>query len=77
MLAELRRLLQHELGDVALSLRRIERGARVQLEFQEVTNDVLDRVLVRLVKLERAIGVVEAPKAPRTDRRRPLGCDNT
>jgi hypothetical protein len=72
LLAEVRSLLHHELGNVGLSLRRIERGGRMQLEFQEVTNDALERVLLRLVRLERAAGVVEQPAAPRTDRRRPL-----
>jgi hypothetical protein len=53
-------------------LRRIERGSRTQLQFQEITNDALQAVLLRLVRLERAAGVVEQPAAPRTDRRRPL-----
>jgi len=33
----------------------------VQLECEEVRNDALERVLVRLVRLERAAGVVEKP----------------
>jgi hypothetical protein len=72
LLAELRRMLHSELGNVTLSLRRLERGSRTQLEFQEITNDALERVMLRLVRLERAAGVVERPTAPRTDRRRPL-----
>ena len=76
MLAERRQLLHAELGNVTLSLRRIGHGARVQLGFQEITNDALERVMMRLVRLERAAGVVEAPQAPRTDRRRPLARTN-
>ena len=47
----------------------------MQLECQEVRNDALERVLVRLVRLERAAGVVEKPKASRPDRRRPFEGD--
>ena len=39
----------------------------MQLEFQEVTNDALERVPVRLVRLERGVGAVEAPRTPRID----------
>jgi hypothetical protein len=72
LLSEIRSLLHHELGNVAASLRRIERGARVQLDIQSVTADQLELVLARLVKLERAVGVVEQPKAPRISRHRLL-----
>jgi hypothetical protein len=45
-----------------VSLRRIERGARAQPEISSVTNDALERMMLRLVKLERAAGVVEGPE---------------
>jgi hypothetical protein len=71
LLAELRGLVRDGLGDVSATLRRIERGAFTQLQFQSVTADQLERVLVRLVRLERSLGVVEQPEAPRPTRARP------
>ena len=71
MLAEVRSLLRSEFGNVSLSLRRIERGARAQLDVQSVTNNQLERVLIRLVRLERALGVVEQPQTPHVRRLRP------
>lgn len=72
VLSEIRSLLRSEFGNVSLSLRRIERGARAQLDVQSVTNDQLERVFIRLVRLERALGVVEQPQTPHVRRRRPL-----
>ena len=71
MLSEIRSLLRSEFGNVSLSLRRIERGARAQLDVQSVTNDQLERVLIRLVRLERALAVVEQPHTPHVRRLRP------
>jgi hypothetical protein len=72
MLGEIRALLQDELGNICVALRRIDRGALTQLQFQEVTNDQLGRVLERLVRIERHLDLVESPEAPRISRRRPL-----
>jgi hypothetical protein len=72
VLSEIRSFMRDELGNVSATLRRMERGTRTQLDFQTVTNDQLERVLVRLVKLERAVGVVEQPQTPHIRRRRPL-----
>jgi uncharacterized protein YjbI with pentapeptide repeats len=72
VLAEIRSLLRDELGDISATLRRLERGALMQLDIQSVTADQLERVLVRLVKLERAVGICEQPVAPRIGRRWPL-----
>jgi hypothetical protein len=71
VLSEIRSLLRSQFGNVSLSLRRIERGARAQLDVQSVTNNQLERVLIRLVRLERALGVVEQPQTPHVRRRRP------
>jgi hypothetical protein len=71
VLSAIRSLLRSEFGNVSLSLRLIERGARAQLDVQSVTNDQLERVLIRLVRLERALGVVEQPQTPHVRRRRP------
>jgi len=71
VLSEIRSLLRSEFGNVSLSLRRIERGARAQLDVQSVTNDQLERVLIRLVRLERALAVVEQPQTPHVRRLRP------
>ena len=72
VLSEIRSFMRDELGNVSATLRRIEHGTRTQLDFQTVTNDQLERVLVRLVRLERALGVVEQPQTPHVRRRRPL-----
>jgi len=71
ILSQIRTLMQDDIGNVTATLRRIERGALTQLQFQEVTNDQLGRVLERLVKIERAVGICEQPQAPRISRRRP------
>jgi hypothetical protein len=72
VLAEIRALVQDGLGDVSATLRRLERGARTQLDIQSVTADQLANVLARLVKIERHLELVETPQAPRISRRRPL-----
>ena len=72
VLSEIRALVRDGLGDVRLSLRRLERGARTQLGNQSVTADQLERVLVRLVRIERHLELAETPQAPRISRRRPL-----
>ena len=72
VLAEIRSLLRDELGNISATLRRLERGALMHLDFQSVANDQLDRVLVRLVKIERAVGICEQPIAPRISRHRAL-----
>jgi hypothetical protein len=59
ILSQIRTLMQDDIGNVTATLRRIERGALTQLQFQEVTNDQLGRVLERLVKIERAVGICE------------------
>jgi hypothetical protein len=71
VLSEIRSFMRDELGNVSATLRRIERGARAQLDVQSVTNDQLERVLIRLVRLERALGVIEQPQTPHVRRRRP------
>ena len=72
MLNEIRSLLRSEFGNVSLRLRRIERRARAQLDVPSVTDDQLERVLIRLARLERALGVVEQPQTPHVRRRRPF-----
>jgi hypothetical protein len=72
VLAEVRSLLRSEFGNVTVSLRQLERGSHMQLDIQSVTADQLERVLVRLVKIERHVELVESPQAPRISRRRPL-----
>jgi hypothetical protein len=69
MLTELRRILNAELGNLTLSLWRIERGTRMQLQLQREAAGQLDGLITRSVRLERAIGVVEDPVAPRVSRR--------
>jgi hypothetical protein len=72
VLSQIRALLQDKFGNVSASLRRLEWGARTQLDFQTVTNDQFERMLVRLVKIERHLELVESPQPPRITRRRPL-----
>jgi hypothetical protein len=72
VLSEIRSLLRSEFGNVTVSLRRLERGARTQLDIQSVISDQLANMLTRLVKIERHLELVETPQAPRISRRRPL-----
>ena len=73
MVAEVRNLVRSEFRSVRLGLRQIERSASMQLQCQEITNDTLERVLRRLVRLERVVGLVEAPSEPRISWRQLLG----
>jgi hypothetical protein len=75
MLADLRGILEHGLGDIGLTLKRIERHVQKQSEDQAAAVEALDHMRVRLVALERHAGIRPQPEVPRHSRRRPLSND--
>jgi hypothetical protein len=59
--------------EIAAELRRLgDEVARLR-EQRRIEGEHGWRILARLVAIERRLGLVEVPEAPRIDRRRPLG----
>lgn len=73
LLVEIRGMLQREFGELARRQREIERQVQQHGELRRADGETLARVLARLVAIERGVGLVEAPVAPRPSRRRPYG----
>jgi hypothetical protein len=72
ILAELRRLLTEQGGTLSRGLRQIESVALAQAESLSDIAETLERVQARLVRIERAVFLVEVPTVPKHSRRRPL-----
>jgi hypothetical protein len=71
-IADLRLILDQRLGDIALSLKAIERHVQKQAEDQAAAAQHFDHLRIRMVALERHAAVRPVPEVPWTSRRRPL-----
>jgi hypothetical protein len=59
--------------EVAAELRRMADGLQRLHEYRRDEQEAVQPILVRLVAIERVLGLREKIKAPRASRRRPLG----
>jgi hypothetical protein len=64
--------MRHELGNVAMSLRKIERHADDQAARRASDSEVLHGLLRRVTSIERSLALTELSRPPRVNRRRPL-----
>jgi hypothetical protein len=70
VLTDIRRLLNSDLAVLRQGEQQIRQGQLGAASQLSETNDLLQNVLGRLSKLERAAGFVEEPQAPRPSRNR-------
>jgi hypothetical protein len=72
VLTDIRRLLNSDLATLRHGQTQIRQGQHSQASMLSETNDLLQHLLGRVNKLERAAGIVEQPQAPRPTRNRPF-----
>jgi hypothetical protein len=73
VLADIRRLLADDLPTLRHSQNQLRQGQHAQASMLSETNDLLQHMLGRIHKLERAAGIAQQPQAPRAmNHRRPL-----
>jgi hypothetical protein len=68
VLTDIRRLLTNDLPLLRHGQQQIRQGQHSQASQLSDTNDLLQHLLGRVSKLERAAGIVEQPQAPRPTR---------
>jgi hypothetical protein len=66
----IRRLPNSDLATLHHGQQQIQQGQHSQASLLSETNDLLQHLLGRVSKLERAAGIVEQPQAPRPSRNR-------
>jgi hypothetical protein len=70
VLTDIRRLLNSDLAVLRQGQQQIRQNQQAQSSMLSDTNDLLQQLLGRVSKLERAAGLVEQPQAPRPSRNR-------
>jgi hypothetical protein len=70
VLTDIRRLLTDDLPSLRHGQSQLRQGQHAQASLLSETNDLLQHLLGRIHKLERAAGLVEEPQAPRPSRNR-------
>src|SRR5262245_58175352 len=73
MLAEIRPLMDEQLGSIRLLLRAVERRQCAIAGRQADQAEALERLAARITAIERATTIRPTPETPRPTRRRPLG----
>jgi hypothetical protein len=68
VLTDIRRLLNSDLAALRQGQQQLRQGQNSQTTLLSETNDLLQHLLGRVSKLERAAGIVEQPQAPRPAR---------
>jgi hypothetical protein len=68
VLTDIRRLLTDDLPTLRHGQNQLRQGQHAQASLLSETNDLLQQLLSRVSKLERAAGLVEEPQAPRPTR---------
>jgi hypothetical protein len=72
MLAQIRALMDQQLGSIRLLLRAVEQRQCAIANRQADQAEALERLAARITAIERAITIRPAPETPRPTRRRPL-----
>ena len=72
LLAELRSMLAALTADQSHRFRHLDRATGRQARTIAEIAEAFERILARLVAVERALGVCETPAAPRPTRRQPV-----
>jgi hypothetical protein len=70
VLTDIRRLLNSDLPSLRQGQQQLQQGQLGAASLLSETNDLLQHLLGRVSKLERAAGIVEQPQAPRPARNR-------
>jgi hypothetical protein len=70
VLVDIRRLLNSDIPTLRQGQQQIRQGQLGAASQLSETNDLLQHLLGRVAKLERAAGIVEQPQAPRPSRNR-------
>ncbi|MGA8754886.1 MAG: hypothetical protein WB611_00930, partial [Stellaceae bacterium] len=72
LLAQIRTQVCDDLGGIRQKLDRIDGGLARHADVVTELTGLVERLVIRVVALERAVGICEAPVAPRPNRRRPV-----